>query len=318
MSTNKIRVMLGIVILALLGLIGSISANIFANEVGPLLPTWMKPNIVWWTAAICLVTIVVSIAIAAKTQMTQHPDTDSLAVAIANAIKQAVGSSKSEQSSPLEDTSSANLLNWARGTYPISETTLKELGIVGTTEKLSQSKFEPIECMKLARRSISFMGIVGSKWVSEGVVLDEFKRFLQRVQGRGGHVKFLMINPNGDGFAQLKDFRQGAIKADSLKCFKALEKQFSCLEVRLYSHLPCFRLVFIDNELVAVSRYKYNKEGYFQSKYGWEAPHLVIESKSCWSFYDPFEAYFHQSWTNAKPLSDFFAKKRKNTLGNEV
>jgi len=176
---------------------------------------------------------------------------------------------------------------------------MEEMGIAGATTVLSKSKYEPLECMKSARKQLYFMGILGSKWV-DPPILEEFKKFLQRVQRRGGTVRFLLINPNSNAYKQLKSRR--GIRAESLREFRMLCHEFPCLQVRLYNQAPCFRLVFIDDQLLALSRYKMDKEGYFQSRFGWEAPHLVIHAEAPWSLYEAFEMYFQQVWETAQDL----------------
>jgi hypothetical protein len=51
---------------------------------------------------------------------------------------------------------------------------LEQLGIVETTSKLSETKFAPIQCMEEIGFSLSFMGILGSKWVKDK---EKFERF---------------------------------------------------------------------------------------------------------------------------------------------
>lgn len=176
---------------------------------------------------------------------------------------------------------------------------IEEMGISGATTILTKSRYEPLECMKQTRRKLYFMGILGSKWV-EPQIRDEFKEFLQRAQDRGGLVRFLLINPNSKAYKQLKSRR--GITAESLKQFRLLCHEFPCLLVRLYNQSPCFRLVFIDDQTLALSRYKTDKEGYFQSRFGWEAPHLVIKADAPWSMYEAFEIYFQQVWETAQEL----------------
>lgn len=176
---------------------------------------------------------------------------------------------------------------------------LEEMGITGATTILTKSRYEPLECIRQTRRKLFFMGILGSKWV-EPQMRDEMKLFLERVHDRGGSVRFLLINPNGRAYRQLKSRR--GITAESLKQFRSLCRDFPCLQVRLYDHVPCFRLVFIDDQLLALSRYKMDKEGYFQSRFGWEAPHLVIRADAPWSLYEAFELHFQQVWDIAQAL----------------
>lgn len=195
--------------------------------------------------------------------------------------------------------------------------TLQGVGIVDCTTKLTESRFEPIECMKQAKRKLFFMGIVGSKWVTEPRIRDEFRQFLNRIQSQGGAVRFLMINPRGDKFRQLKSLRGGNISAESLKHFRSLIKEFPCLSVRLYDQMPCFRIVLIDDKTLALSKYRIDREGYFQSKFGWEAPHLIIDASAPWSFYDPFDAYYQQVWELSIDLTSFYLSSRRQAQSSE-
>ncbi len=176
---------------------------------------------------------------------------------------------------------------------------IAEVGIVAATGELSDSKYEPTQCMASARHSLWFMGVLGSKWVVVPHVRAEFEQFLRRIEARGGTVRFLLTNPNGVEFDKLKSLREGAISVESLDHFARLQERFKCLKVRLYDELPCFRLVFLDQQTVAVARYRVDREGYFQSKFGWDAPHVAITANAPWSFYEPFERYFEQIWESA-------------------
>jgi hypothetical protein len=181
---------------------------------------------------------------------------------------------------------------------------IEEMGITGATSRLSESKFEPKQCMMQANRKLFFLGILGSKWVVVPHVRAEFQSFLKRIQAQNGSVRFLLINPESEYFNRLKTLRDGAISDESLLIFKQLMKEFPCLNVRLYNEMPCFRLVFINDHILAISRYKFDKEGYFQSKYGWEAPHIVIDSTAPWSLYAAFELFYEQMWNRSKDLRE--------------
>lgn len=176
---------------------------------------------------------------------------------------------------------------------------LSDLGITGTTSKLTNSQFEPAQCMASASQSLFFMGILGSKWVEN---LAAFEEFVAYIQSKNGTVRFLMINPNSQSFIRLRTMRGGNLKDSSSEKFKQLVNDYRCLQVRFYNFIPSFRLIFMDSKLLAVSRYKLDKKGYFQSKQGWDAPHLVVDAASVWSMYEPFLAYYNYIWDSAKDI----------------
>lgn len=178
---------------------------------------------------------------------------------------------------------------------------LSDLGITGTTSKLTNSQFEPAQSMKAASQTLFFMGILGSKWVED---LEKFEEFLGLIQSKNCKVRFLMINPNGQSFQRLKTMRGGNLNDKSSVKFKKFVMDYPCLEVKFYDFIPSFRLIFIDGKILAVSRYKLDKKGYFQSKQGWDAPHLVIEENAIWSLYEPFLSYYNFIWdTIAKDIN---------------
>jgi hypothetical protein len=189
---------------------------------------------------------------------------------------------------------------------------LQELGIVGVTTKLTESEFEPMNCMAETKRHLYFMGILGSKWVEDKEI---FREFLRTIESKNGLVKFLLINPIGATFKRLKTMRGGALSDNSSQIFFELEKEFQCLEVRFYDEIPCFRLIFIDNDKLALTRFKLDYKGYFQSERGWDAPHLIIESKSFWSLYDPFIRYYDLRWGQAQPIDQVIKSQRRSTNG---
>jgi hypothetical protein len=177
---------------------------------------------------------------------------------------------------------------------------LRELGIVETTNKLSDTKFDPNQCMEEICFSLSFMGILGSKWVKD---IIKFEKFLKKIQAQNGQVRFLMINPYSESFSKLRDMREQNIKDTTTDVFSELVNKYSCLQAKYYDFIPCFRLIFIDNKTVAVSRYGLDEKNYFKTKQGWDAPHLVIQRDyNCLSLFDPFQSYYNWVWNNAKDV----------------
>jgi len=188
---------------------------------------------------------------------------------------------------------------------------LRALGITGTANKLSTSQFEPKQCIEETKHSLFFMGLLGSKWVEDK---EKFIDFLKRVQSKpNGRVRYLMIDPNGDSFKLLKTMRGESLKDKSTEVFRELVEEFECLEARFYEFLPCFRLIFIDNKILAASRYKLDESNYIKSKKGWEAPHLVIDAEQGdWSLYEPFLSYYETIWKQSKDIKEVLPKKAKS------
>ena len=174
------------------------------------------------------------------------------------------------------------------------------LGIIGGTRGIEE-KYSPIDCIKQVKKTLGFLGILGSKWVDNDVI-DEMRGFLSRVNHSRGKVEFLLISPLCDDFKNL--YKDGKIsgRTESLRHFKELMTEFDCLDVRLYSQLPCFRLIFIDSSIVAVSKYRIDRGNDKEDRSGWTVPHLVIQSESRHSMYYSFEGYFDDIWGRSAPL----------------
>jgi hypothetical protein len=185
---------------------------------------------------------------------------------------------------------------------------LDQIGLVEITGKLSESAFTPDACINSASRSLAFLGVLGSKWVNDPPVRARFSSFLTSVEANNGHVRFCLINPWGPAYKKLHGFRGGQISWESLRHYRDLMQRFKCLEVRLYDALPSFRLIFLDERVCVVARYRIDERGYFASKYGWDAPHLSFSAHADWSLYEPFNSYFGEFWGKARPLDKFHEK----------
>jgi len=180
---------------------------------------------------------------------------------------------------------------------------MRDLGIQGFIPQLEGSIFEPSGCMEATERKLYFMGILGSKWVIEPHVRSEFVAMLKRVAARKGVVQFLLIDPAGPYFDRLRVLRDGAISTEPIAIWRELALEHDCLEVRLYNQWPCFRLIFLDGNTLVVSRYKTDREGYSKTKFGWEAPHMVLSTNKTWSLFDAFDLYYDQVWENARDVA---------------
>lgn len=180
---------------------------------------------------------------------------------------------------------------------------LNDLGIIDVTPDLKDSVFHPRNCMTQTRKQLMFMGILGSKWVDD----PGFEDFVKRIDLVEGSLRFLLIHPQGRSFVKLTELRQGKISSKSLAAFLKLKKRFPALRIKLYEDLPVFRLVFFDGHTLALSRYRLDHHGYFESKQGWDAPHLVISSTPSWTLYETFEEYFNNVWNRSTDLDDYFA-----------
>lgn len=186
------------------------------------------------------------------------------------------------------------------------------LGVENCTEKLTDTPFIPKTCLQNIKKTLFFMGVAGSKWVNDPPVYTEFERMLRKVSAAQGEVRFLLLNPNGNGWKKLKKLRRDNLSDISYDKYRVLMKNYPCLKVRLYDPLPSFRLQFVDGTYVAVSRYKFEFSEYEKTHYGWDAPHLIVQNevqelvqgttKHFWSLYMAFQFLYDHIWDQSEEL----------------
>lgn len=190
----------------------------------------------------------------------------------------------------------------------------KELGIVGCTNKLKETKLAPLQCMPKVRKSLYFTGVGGEKWVKDEERRRAFSTMLLQTEAAGGEVCFLLIDPACDAYKRLYSLRGNSVPYESYQSFIELKKEHPNLHVRLYDHMPAFRMQFVDDKYVAVSRYYFDKKTHDKMEGGWMIPHLIIynveqgydsEIKYKWSLYESFRLAYRFSWEKARDISEW-------------
>jgi len=182
---------------------------------------------------------------------------------------------------------------------------MKKMGISKCTSRLADTDFTPINCMNSIKKKLFFMGVGGVKWIYDPPTnLQLFKKMLLKVSDDNGEVRFLVINPFCESFELMRKQREGATVTDSsYKIWIQLVKEFKCLQVKCYDHTPTFRLQFMDDGLMAVSKYQFQRDRYDESNHGWGSPHLIIDNCNVMSLYTVFERYYLQEWKDAKDIT---------------
>lgn len=117
------------------------------------------------------------------------------------------------------------------------------------------------------------------------------------------------MEPDTKTWDDFKKRRNGKLSCSHYGDFEELSRDHDCFEVRLYNHMPSFRMQFVDAQYVAIARYKIEEEEYVASEYGLKAPHLVVQNEMAnkyqWSLYGAFESLYNYIWQTAKPLKGF-------------
>lgn len=193
----------------------------------------------------------------------------------------------------------------------------EELGIINCTEELKGTQLEPIQCMKDVQTSLSFMGVGGEKWVKDSQLRKAFENMLRRTKAMGGGIRFLLINPASESYGRLYQLRGESVPYDSYERFADLANKFDNLNVRLYSDMPSFRMQFVDDTYLAISRYYFDKVSHDSFGGGWKTPHLIIsteqrefgknEPKHKGSLYGSFLLSYNFIWSHSDEIQKWIA-----------
>ena len=174
------------------------------------------------------------------------------------------------------------------------------VGVLGSDRTLT-SGLNFKKALNLCKSSLSFLGIGAGKLMATGTTFEEVVR---RCQGREQPVRFLLCSPMNDELeviAAQAGKPKSEYKEDLKKSLRRLaqlriERKWN-LEVRLYTSLPTFRLLFVDDELCLVSYYRFGDDD------GSTLPQLHVARSGFWqrsirsrSFYFGFQRYFEELW----------------------
>ena len=197
----------------------------------------------------------------------------------------------------------------------------EELGIINCTNGLKDTELAPLRCMPSVHSSLFFMGVGGEKWVKDEQLRKSFENMLRRTEFVGGEVRFLLINPASDAYSYLYQLRGESVPYNSYDQFVELIRKHSNLHVRLYNHMPSFRMQFVDDSYLAVSRYYFDKSSHEQWGGGWKIPHLIIcnersefgksEIKYRGSLFGSFLLAYNSIWNNGTDIKKWDEEGRK-------
>jgi hypothetical protein len=178
----------------------------------------------------------------------------------------------------------------------------QEIGISCASElELRGSGLEPLECIRQTVSRLCFAGILATKWVADSYVRAQFDRLLEKLDDTGGSVRFLLIDPDSEGYKRFSGLRWSAGGVQSISILRDLSAAHRSFEVRLYSSLPAFRIILIDQSVVSFSPYLMDP-GTHRAKSGWVAPQIVLDRTAPWPLARTFETLFDENWRMAAPL----------------
>ncbi|WP_043827574.1 hypothetical protein [Rhodococcus opacus] len=182
---------------------------------------------------------------------------------------------------------------------------VEALGIgAPSAHALGEVSLSPIECTKRAENALDFAGVLAGKWVGTREVHDSFVAMLQKFQRRNprGRARFLVIDPSSEAYDRLVQIRGGEVSPSSVEVLLRLREKYPCLEVRGTKHLPAFRVLVIDDDIVSVSPYDLENQSAQSSRLGWQAPHMLLDPLAPFPLAPAFRLYFDSEWDAANPL----------------
>jgi len=181
---------------------------------------------------------------------------------------------------------------------------MSTIGVSTATElRLQGSRMEPKQCIRRVTTRLWFTGVLASKWVIDPAVrseLDDLLTVLDHTED--SDVRFMIMNPSGPGYKRLYDLRNGRLSSEHIPHLARLAKRHSSMRVKVFDHLPTFRILVIDRDVVTFSFYRLDENSYVQSDRGWESPHIVLDPLSPWPLAEAFTGLFAESWESAEDL----------------
>lgn len=191
--------------------------------------------------------------------------------------------------------------------YSYSEMKLFRIfGFDRIVRSLRNSDYVPKRAMEKTDNELHFMGCLGYKWVRGPEERDKFETFLSRMDANDGTVRFLIADTDSEGYSKLSELRNLdeqtlSDHANHYHYYEEYHSDYDCIEVRLFTNIPIFRLLFIDDSVV-ISRYRYEDRD-IETDRAWEnIPHLEINTESTWTLHDPLEHLFEYLWNQAEPI----------------
>lgn len=175
-----------------------------------------------------------------------------------------------------------------------------EFGITDGSPQLKDSKYEPLSIIQSTQQSLMYMGIAAPKWIEERGTREEFKNMLRRANKEREAVRFLLLDPEWEGYEEYITLEESIEQTVShFEYFLQLENSYDNFSVRLYKSIPTCRLIFKDNDFVAISRYR------FEGEIGWQHPHLEIRTDSDYTLSKPLKDFYNLSWEQARPIQEY-------------
>lgn len=170
--------------------------------------------------------------------------------------------------------------------------------------RLKGSDLEPVHVVRRVKHRLWFSGVLASKWVTDPAVRSEFADMLSVLDHTpNGDARFMILNPDGPGYRRLYELRNGHLSAEHIPHLARLVERHSSFQVKLFDHLPAFRILAVDKDIVTFSHYRLDEVSYLQADRGWDSPHIVLDPLAPWSLADAFITLYNAMWESSTFLN---------------
>jgi hypothetical protein len=179
------------------------------------------------------------------------------------------------------------------------------IGITTHTQlRIPGSRMDPLQLMRRARQRLWFSGVLASKWVTDPAVRNELSDFLTVLDhSPEGDVRFMIMNPDGPGYRRLRELRGDELSVEHLPILARLVREHSSFQVKVFDHLPTFRIHVIDKDVVTFSFYRLDEESYLHGDdESWQSPHVVLDPLAPWPIAEVFATLFNEMWHTSSSL----------------
>ena len=178
---------------------------------------------------------------------------------------------------------------------------IKMIGVTTHSQlNLHGSRMEPAELMRRTRERLWFSGVLASKWVTDPQVRSQLSDFLTVLDhAPGADVRFMIMNPDGPGYRRLRELRGDEVSAEHLPILARLVREHTSFQVKIFDHLPTFRIHVIDKDVVTFSFYRLDEESYLRADQWWESPHVVLDPLAPWPLAEAFATLFNEMWASS-------------------
>jgi len=180
--------------------------------------------------------------------------------------------------------------------YEEQEKLYNGVGIVKMLPSTMEGEGSTSSILNEVDKSFYFMGIAGTKWIQKA---DNFEKTMRKLTAiHGSKVRFILLNPmsveaRNMSLAEGKSqYYMRDLVLNNLRTLKTLKDELGInLEVKLFSHMPVFRIAIVDEEKIYFGQYRINSGGENLSQ-------IVLQGKDK-MLYRELSEYYSIAWDNA-------------------